>query len=385
MSPPNTETPPESDPAHQHPNWVFTIQFGGEGQPSQEDALAVVGKLDRIAQYYVVGSEVAPTTGQRHLQGYLQLKKRARRTELAKVISCFWAPAKGDDLQNYEYCTKDGDFVEYGTRRELHPGKRERRRWDEARDLAQRGLLGDIDSQLFIQHYGNLRAIMRDHMRAPEGLDGVCGVWIHGEAGVGKSFRARADYPNAYLKMCNKWWDGYQFQDNVIVDDFDKGHAALAHHLKIWADSYPFVAEIKGTAVCIRPKIICVTSQYSPEDIWEDAETLDAIRRRFKVIHMSKLPKVFHTKRTDRIAQKNAGTLATFIPTPLVGGQSIGTAIGSHVADVSIGPGKTPEMSGTPLKTTEACSDRIEPGTPKKKRFQEARTVCESDEESELE
>jgi len=57
----------------------------------------------------------------------------------------------------------------------------------------------------------------------------------------------------------------------------------LGHHLKIWADRYAFVAESKGTAVPLRPTVICITSQYHPEEIWSDTATLDAIKRRFKI------------------------------------------------------------------------------------------------------
>lgn len=267
----------------QHPNWCFTLQFGDSPSIDQETAEALVRAAEPKATYIICGREVAPTTGQRHLQGYIQLKKPARITELRKVIPCHWEPAVADDEKNYNYCSKEGDFWEFGTRRELNPGKREKLRWQEAKDSAIAGDLGSIDPQIFVSHYMSLRSIQKDFMTMPDRLQGPCGFWYHGAAGAGKSFKAREDFPSAYFKMCNKWWDGYQGEENVILDDFDKGHNVLGHHLKIWADEYPFVAEIKGTACAIRPKAFVITSQYSPEDIWQDSETLEAIRRRFKV------------------------------------------------------------------------------------------------------
>jgi hypothetical protein len=72
-------------------------------------------------------------------------------------------------------------------------------------------------------------------------------------------------------------------QPTVIIEDFDKEHEMLAHHLKIWGDRYPFPAEIKQSSATIRPDLIIVTSNYYPNEIWEDESSLEPILQRFKV------------------------------------------------------------------------------------------------------
>lgn len=127
--------------------------------------------------------------------------------------------------------------------------------------------------------------------------------WFMGETGAGKSREAktrfRAEYGVHYDKMLNKWWDGYQGEKVVILDDITPDHCNIAHHLLRWLDHYSFNAEVKGGTINIRPEIIIVTSNYTIEEVFgkkdikreiETGEsgyvnqpTLSALRRRLKI------------------------------------------------------------------------------------------------------
>lgn len=65
------------------------------------------------------------------------------------------------------------------------------------------------------------------------------GLWICGPPGTGKSSTIRDVFgDDLYVKPQNKWWDGYDDQKHVLLDDHDT--TVLGHYIKIWADAYPF-------------------------------------------------------------------------------------------------------------------------------------------------
>ena len=122
-----------------------------------------------------------------------------------------------------------------------------------------------------------------------EDIDTLENYWYYGKSGCGKSSLIRKNYDSFYPKGMSKWWDGYMNEEVVVLDDIDPSHEFIAYYLKIWCDHYVFNAEVKGGMFKIRPKIFIVTSQYSPDQIFTDPKTLEAINRRFKIVNLEKL------------------------------------------------------------------------------------------------
>lgn len=224
--------------------------------------------------------------GTPHLQGFVQFPNQRgfhsvkhdfpERTHLE--------PSRANDPTDaVNYCKKDGDFTERGEapKSRATKGQMEKERWDNIKALAQQGRVDEIESRVYVTHYSALQRIAKDHMQRPPDLENVCGRWYYGQAGTGKTTTARTEFPAAYIKSRDKWWDGYQMEEHVIMDDIDMSHAYLSGYLKDWGDKWTFKAEVKGGYMWIRPKVFIVTSQYGVDEIWQDEPTLQALERRY--------------------------------------------------------------------------------------------------------
>lgn len=262
-----------------HRNFVFTYN----NYPNTD-------LVDNVACKYIAYShEVAPTTNTPHLQGFITFNSVKSYNQVINLLpGCHVEAMRGSIAENEDYCSKAGNLIERGEKpiSNDNRGRAESERWQRAKDLAKEGKIDDIDADIYIRCYSTLKSIAKDHMIKPPPAEVQC-FWIHGDTGTGKSHAVETKFPDCYKKSMDdlKWFDGYEDEEVVYLEDFDVYQIKWGGMLKRLADRWPMQASIKGSMKYIRPKMVIVTSNYTPDQIWSDPQTLNPLMRRFQLIH----------------------------------------------------------------------------------------------------
>lgn len=118
-------------------------------------------------------------------------------------------------------------------------------------------------------------------------------IVIQGPTGTGKSKYCQDEFPEAYWKTRDNWWDGYQQQDVVIIDEF-YGWLQFDLLLRL-CDRYPLDVEVKGGKVNFSSKKIVFTTNKIPIQ-WYTKCYFKAFTRRVEEWHV--FGKCFRSKYT---------------------------------------------------------------------------------------
>lgn len=222
------------------------------------------------ATYLCYGHEFAPDTGTPHLQGYVYLRNAVSLAFVRAVVDgAHWEVARGSPAQNVQYCRKDGDFFEEG----VQPAQGKRSDLDAVRDSILAGSsLRDIAQDHFAafvrynRGIGAVRFLLAPDRNAPPALE------FHiGPPGTGKSRAVHQSYPGAYWKPPGVWWDGYDGESVVIIDEFYGSQYPYAELLRL-LDGYPLSVPVKGAFQKMRAERICFTSNVHPRDWYSVAD-----------------------------------------------------------------------------------------------------------------
>jgi len=271
--------------------WVF--RWGKKSYRDKPDewfkeTLSKLEAFREVSDWCIFGREICPSTGTPHWQGYIYLETIQRGAFMQKKIyGPTYIPANGNHEQNRVYCSKDENYIEFGTMPEERSSKETNQQiWENARIAAREGRMDDIPYYIYRQAHTSLNEEYLLHAPKPAKLDSHCGLWLYGPPGTGKDHILEDMYPGHYEKIKDaKWWDGYRqdITETVIIKEVDREDRWLMGNLRRWADKYPFRCEIKGRCAVIRPKLIVVVSNYKIEECVFEPSLLRALKERFNV------------------------------------------------------------------------------------------------------
>lgn len=184
--------------------------------------------------------------------------------------------ARGSVAQNVTYCTKEAGRLEQPKTFGSPPvGQGARTDLAGACQLAREGKLKEVADDVYAKYFKGLRAVQALHTQPEEREVSVCVYW--GPTGTGKSRRARAEFPQAFWKPPGRWWDGYEGEADVIIDDFNPASQTV-HDVLRWLDRYPLRVEVKGSYAVAQWKRVCITSNLPPAQ-WYPAWSQQIVRR----------------------------------------------------------------------------------------------------------
>lgn len=274
-------------------SYCFTLNNYKDDEISRIEAF-----ISSCCTYGLFGKEVGDS-GTPHLQGFFILKERKRLQFLKDGCSdrAHYEKSKGTAQQNRAYCSKDGIAFEFGR----CPGKLPQKSRDEiAREFVQAmatgcsaGLTSFAEDNPGVFYFSG-HNLLRNYLRSRPAIDrgSITVNWYFGRPGVGKSRRAHAELPNAYIKEPRtKWWTGYGLERDCIIDDFGPGGIDINHLLR-WFDRYKCYVETKGDMV---PLYVCnfiVTSNFHPSQVYVDPKDggthpqMEALLRRIVITEM---------------------------------------------------------------------------------------------------
>ena len=256
--------------------WVFTINN------YTEEHLEWVKGLECVK---IVASKELGDQGTPHVQGAVTLKRQYTLKQLKKLCNeAHWELAKAK--QDFNYCKKSGgeiirdeDHKQQGKRTDLDAVRKSLKEGAALSDIAE--TCSSLQEIQFAEKY-----IKYTQVPLPKGTR-VDIHWYYGCTGTGKT-KAVLDQCDPYIPLSHKWWEGYQGQDNVLLDDLRPDWCKPAELLRLLDPyRYQYKVEVKGGSLQLLATKIWVTCPWHPNDFWKDSDEdpKQLIRRIKELLH----------------------------------------------------------------------------------------------------
>lgn len=242
-------------------------------------------KLINVTCTYIILGKEKGESDTPHLQGYVEFEN-AKRLETLKTLSprTHWEARKGTAAQAATYCMKESAYEEKG---EISQQGRRNDLEALATSAMQRLPLKQICEEnpvtylKFYKHVQHVRALFsKERTEAPNVF------WLWGGTGVGKTRQATETHKTFYIKDGSKWWDHYDNEDAIVIDDFDAQYWPFRDLLRL-LDRYPYQGQTKGGYVNINSPNIYITCEFRPERFWIGTELAQINRRITEIRHLT--------------------------------------------------------------------------------------------------
>lgn len=309
-------------PAKQTTNWIFTRNLTDDEMKAGVDTPPEPIFDGEHMKFLAYELERGGQTGRPHWQGYLSLKTPWTKKKLNDYFNKkYWLDEmRGRFQDNEKYCGKEGRLVKHGTCPKENQGKRK------DIDCCVESLLANETTLDELIEGGHASTVARafNMMRYLEAKrqKKYCAkdwqtkiVWLHGPTGCGKSKYVRQKHKQGlYIKPLGegdlKWWDNYEGEEYVLMDDF-RGQIAYAELLTL-ADWGEKTLSRRGTAPSqSRIRTIYITSCDHPRKIYHrqvgKTDSINQLMRRIEKVY------TFIEGQTEPVEDNSPADLSTLL------------------------------------------------------------------------
>lgn len=259
--------------------WLFTLN-----NPTDAD------KPDWPATVrYAIYSLEKGEQGTPHWQGYVEFTT-PRQMPKTLLPRAHWERRKGTREQARAYCMKKESHIDGPWEHGLWEAGGQGRRSDltDVADAILRGApvteVAEGNAETFIKYHRGVERLRQIVLGKTKRTWKTRLVVHWGKPGTGKT---RAVYDahkldEIYAKEDGDWWDGYDGQPVVLIDDF-YGGMRYSTFLRL-TDRYPMQLPVKGAMVNFVAKTIYITSNVHPEEWYPNVPDKQALLRRIDEI-----------------------------------------------------------------------------------------------------
>jgi len=214
--------------------------------------------------------ELAPETGKWHLQTKCTWRNAKRWSQMKKL--CAKQHFEVSVSQCFAYCAKldskliiSHDSRAPGSRTEL---------------VKMKAIIdeGGSDEMLWDEHFGSMcrynnamskyRALKAKKRHRPN----LFVEWVIGKPGDGKSYKAGHEEPDAYWLNAdgtgNVWWDAYDGESVIVIDDFRPNMFTYEQLLKLLSSEGKYRIAHKGGSSWLHCTKVILTSYVHPDQLY---------------------------------------------------------------------------------------------------------------------